>query len=282
MKLNDSGVVFDEAHHIYTLNGVELSGITGLLHERLFPHMYDGIPERTLAEAAERGKEIHSAIQVYDEQGIMGDAPAVRWYDKQHIGEHLASEYLVTDGRQFASAIDKVYNCDDGVILADIKTTSKLYIDYVSWQLSVYAYLFGLINPSVKIVGLYAIWYKDDQHNGIYPVARHSAEDVEKLLYTDEVPAVSTFAIAEEKLAELRRQLDEARKAYDDEVQKVFQSMEVAHEYTYHGERLQVTRTKDTEQQKFDAARFKVEHPDIYANYIKTTPVKGSLRVKLL
>lgn len=282
MKLNDSGVVFDEAHHIYTLNGVELSGITGLLQSKLFPHMYDGIPERTLAEAAERGKEIHSAIQVYDEQGIMGDAPAVHWYDKQHIGEHLASEYLVTDGKQFASAIDKVYSCAGGVALADIKTTSKLHIDYVSWQLSVYAYFFEMLNPSVKIVGLYAIWYKDDKRNGIYSVARHSTEEVESLLYTDEVPAVSSFTLAEDKLVELRQQLDEAKRAYDDEVQKVFQSMDEAHEYTYYGERLQVTRTKETERQKFDTARFKVERPDLYAKYIKTTPVKGFLRVKLL
>ena len=73
----------------------------------------------------------------------------------------LASEYIVTDFEHFASPIDKVVEINNEVCLVDVKTTAALDYEYLSWQLSVYKYLFGLVNPDVKIGGLGAIWIRD-------------------------------------------------------------------------------------------------------------------------
>lgn len=67
-------------------------------------------------------------------------------------------------------------------MLADIKTTSKLDKEYVSWQLSVYADWFEAMNPDIPVKALYVVWLKDDKHK-VIEVERKSHEEVEALLY---------------------------------------------------------------------------------------------------
>ena len=47
------------------------------------------------------------------------------------------------------------------VCLGDVKTTYQLDKEYISWQLSIYKYLFNLINPDIEVDKLYAIWVRD-------------------------------------------------------------------------------------------------------------------------
>ena len=53
-NLKKCPVEFDELAHTYTLDGKQLSGITGIIKDYLFPDMYKGVHERTLEAAAER------------------------------------------------------------------------------------------------------------------------------------------------------------------------------------------------------------------------------------
>ena len=73
---------------------------------------------------------------------MIGEAKTeeVKWYAemKENEGfEVIDSEYLVTDGTHFASAIDKVIRRNGKVCLGDVKTTYELDKDYISWQLSI-------------------------------------------------------------------------------------------------------------------------------------------------
>ena len=169
MILKYSRVDYDPVSHTYTLDGKQLSGITGVIKDKLFPSYYKDVPEDVLNKAAERGHRIHTAIELFDTCDIpTEDCDELKGYIEEifshdFIGRHMASEYVVSDNEQYASAIDKVYaDGMGGVILADIKTTYKLDTDYVSWQLSVYAYFFSMLNPGIPVSGAYAIWLRRD------------------------------------------------------------------------------------------------------------------------
>ena len=67
----------------------------------------------------------------------------------------------MTDNEYFASPIDKVFEFGKNEAdLGDIKTTSELDLKYLSWQLSIYAFLFELQNPYITVRKLYGIWLK--------------------------------------------------------------------------------------------------------------------------
>ena len=161
MNLVESPVVFDSEHHTYTLDGHELSGITPIVHW-LFPDTYKGIPQSVLDKAAEYGTLIHSKCELYDSMGIC-DSDEVEQYKSLITGAGLTvacSEYLVSDERHIASAIDKVFTDDS---LGDIKTTSKVHKRNVQVQLSIYAWLYEQ-QTGRKANKLYLIWLPKPQY----------------------------------------------------------------------------------------------------------------------
>ena len=160
--LNCSTVRYDAIAHTYTApDGRLLRGITGLLKERLGLGSYDGVSEEVLQRAAERGTEVHRLCEEWDNIGHYpeGNADAEAYVALQADNDlrHVCSEYLVSDGHTYASPIDKVFKRGHVYDLADIKTTYRLDKEYVSWQLSVYAFLFELQNPLLNVGNLYAI-----------------------------------------------------------------------------------------------------------------------------
>ena len=124
MDLIQSGVVFDPATHTYKLGDKLLSGITGIIKDMVFPDMYKDIPQAVLMKAADRGHEIHRCIQEYvDGEQIPFLSPEVEQFKEATQGiEFIASEYLVTDYENYASAIDLV---DSEGNLYDIKVDAR-------------------------------------------------------------------------------------------------------------------------------------------------------------
>ena len=53
-NFKQSPVIFDEAAHTYTLNGVRLSGVTAIV-KWMFPETYKDIPQSVLEKAADHG-----------------------------------------------------------------------------------------------------------------------------------------------------------------------------------------------------------------------------------
>ncbi len=158
IELVRSKVVFNELDHTYMLNGKRLSGVTSMLSRTLFKDKYKGIAKEVLARAADYGHNIHEQIELVDSLGVTSDTPAVKDYlrIKEELGVNtLASEYLVSDEDMIASSIDTIF---DDLSLVDVKTTSKLDMEYLSWQLSIYADLFERQNPTLKAKRLLAIW----------------------------------------------------------------------------------------------------------------------------
>lgn len=187
IELKQSDVIFNEVDHTYTYLGSFLSGVTSLLHRTLFADKYKGISAEVLAKAAAYGHNIHEQIELVDTLGVESQTPAVQAYLQMKEELHLttlANEYLVSDEQYIASSIDIVF---DDLTLADIKTTSRLDMEYLSWQLSMYAYLFEMQNPGLKIPRLLAIWLPKPQYGkpNIIEVPRKSNDALKVLLAWD-------------------------------------------------------------------------------------------------
>lgn len=187
IELKQSDVIFNEVDHTYTYLGSFLSGVTSLLHRTLFADKYKGISAEVLAKAAAYGHNIHEQIELVDTLGVESQTPAVQAYLQMKEELHLttlANEYLVSDEQYIASSIDIVF---DDLTLADIKTTSRLDMEYLSWQLSMYAYLFEMQNPGLKVPRLLAIWLPKPQYGkpNIIEVPRKSNDALKVLLAWD-------------------------------------------------------------------------------------------------
>lgn len=186
-SLVKSAVVFDELSHSYSFLGNQLSGITSLLHRTLFVDKYTGISPDILAKAAEYGHNIHEQIEIVDSLGVESDNPSVQDYCKMKRENNLVplvNEYLVSDEVSYASSIDIVFN---DYTLADIKTTSRLDMEYLSWQLSIYAYLFEMQNPGLKVPRLLAIWLPKPRYgkSTLVEVPRKSKDAIKVLMAWD-------------------------------------------------------------------------------------------------
>lgn len=295
IKLNDSGILFDAESHTYcTKDGEVLHGITGRLKERAFPEEYKDVSEDVLQRAAMRGTRIHHVLELYDKVGIeTDDCMELQNYMKAQtefpfLANHLQSEYLITDGEKYASAIDKIFIEDDGVIIGDVKTTYHLNEEYVSWQLSIYAYFFNLINPDIEVKKLYALWFREDKYK-VVEVERKSIEDVKKLLYTEEALPVTT--VDEEMMPDINRaeaalieykEAMEFYKAQYDKLKEGILAIMMQHDIKkYDGQRISITRKPETERLCFDSKAFKNDYPQMYEQYITKTKTSSSILIKV-
>lgn len=293
MQLNKSQVIFDSEAHTYQLNGVPLSGITEMIGKSLFPDKYKDIPDYILNNAADRGTMVHESCELVDDLGIEPNSPESANYItlKEENGlKYECSEYLVSDNEHFASCIDKVYRVDDNTFdLADIKTTYKLDLEYVRWQLSIYAYLFEMQNPDCKVGKLYAIWLRKDECR-LAEVERIDKEQVISLMacWISGLPFErETYSLPQKYLdmeSEIKNIIEQA-KYWDDKKKElaggIMAEMVKAGVYDWKGKEIKITRKKDSIRKDFDKKRFEGDNPDLYASYLKETPVMGSVTLKI-
>lgn len=299
MELAKCKVVFDQQAHTYTLGNKQLQGITSTLIKWMFPSTYDFISQDVLKQAAERGSFIHENIELADSLGVSPTAcPEAMEYiklrDEQGL-KALSSEYLVTDNKNFASAIDIVY---DDLSLADIKCTSKIHTDNVRLQLSIYAYLFEKMNKGLKAKRLLVVWLPKEQYGKpkIIEVERIKSSDIKKMIdaylagepntaflplfqQKNEVQLVSNDVISqiaaiEIKMAELKKQSEELRST-------IRTAMELHNVSKWETEQFKVSLGKESVSKRFDAKAFQTDHPDLYEQYQVETTSKGKFTLTL-
>lgn len=331
--LLQSPVVFDEEHHIYTINGMRLSGITSLIHAVLhlgeYPDASDFVRNVAIPRAGEYGTTVHNAIRLWDEIGIRDthrdghygvwdvDAELDSYIASRDGFTPLANEYTVSDETMYASQIDNVWikNDTQGIWLADTKTNNLAYYpggedglkEYLSWQLSCYAYLFER-QTGKKVEGLIGNWFRRGESRQ-WQIERKADEDVRLLLsvvwtidmetdgfiYHDDgvaelimlppVPAeTKTQLLPENVVNTIYSMLMQAKEA--EEMVKGFKAqlrtaMENAGIKSWDSGKFKATISADSMQTKFDTTRFKQEHPDLYEQYTSKTERKGSFTVAL-
>lgn len=308
MKLfNNPNIFFDKVSHSYTnSDGVLLEGVTAILAKHGLSADYTGIPEKVLNEAAAKGTALHEQIENYD-NGIMSlVTPLIEGYKKVCKENNLvfvANELLVSDGEIVASSIDGVYQgqSPDHFILIDYKSTLKIHWRPLSWQLSLYRYLFERQFPGAKVDALYVLHIdkKTEKILGLYPVQPIDDAEVQALLqaekdgliYIDEndVPAAeeildageaAALAVNAAKIAELEATL-KVLKAADEAVRdKLIAYMEKNNlqEISCGGGTFKLKAAYTTT--RVDSKKLKEQFPAVYQKVTKDSVTKASLTYK--
>ena len=290
--MKQSNVIFDPINHTYTTpEGKSLSGITGMLSRQLFPNKYSAVPEGVLQKAAERGSAIHEDCRSIDEWGSFPQTHEGSLYKKlqEEMGIIPAeNEYIVSDNKHFATAVDIV---DTDFNLYDIKTTSVLDHDYLSWQLSINAYLFEVQN-GFSAGNLYAIWLRDTAK--LIPITPKPREEVIRLLnceingeqYTQELPADVNVML--QKLSDIEfaiMEIENTAKTYEEKAKLLREGLKAEMEKSgvkkWETDNIMVTYVNATERRGIDSVKLKAEQPSIYEQYSKVTNVNSSIKIKL-
>lgn len=292
--MKTSKVVFIEDLHQYWLGDLQLFGTSGLYGKHI-KNVYADIPAHILQKAAERGTRIHDECRQVDLFGV-ATSPESKNYQKLMIEngiEPFETEYLVSDEKHFATKIDKL---DRELNLYDIKTTYVLDQESLSWQLSISARLFEIQNPTLKVKKLFGIWLRDDKSK-LVEVPRISDAIIDDLLdcevtgRTFIVPEQTLPANVDQALQKLT-DLESLISVAEAEMRSTKEQMETIKEFLknqmsinnvkkWETDNIVVTYVAPTTRKSIDSKRLKEEQPDIYSQFIKTSQIKESIRIKI-
>ena len=299
IELVKSSVVFNEGNHTYFLGDKQLSGITGMIKRQLFPDKYKEVPQHILERAAERGTRVHHECQFVDITGFEPESQEAMNYSFIRTGagyNALANEYTVSDEEYFASNIDCVWEKDGKIALADIKTTYSPDKAYLEWQLSIYAYLFEMQNPNLKVDRLFGVWLYNDKSE-LIPLERKSDDEVKRLLQCE----IEGTRYLETETA-LEHKQDEVQLLPKDVINKYLEAVAeveriqsfidgfkgslkramIEHDIkSWDTACLKATITPAGTKKAFDSKRFQSDCPELYKQYIKETETAASIRITL-
>lgn len=301
-----------EGMHHYMLGLNELTGVTTILKDVIYRDKYTGIDEAVLRNAADRGTAIHEAVQAY----MMGvdyeldpylqpyelDARVAwdAWTNNPACAGLVAEavEYLVSDCKEIASKIDVVRQVADGkYAIADIKTTYQVDIEYVSWQLSVYKYLFERQNPNSEVVQMQVFWYnRREKIWRLDDIPDKGTAEVERLLdawrkgefWGMPMPADTEYPAPllniGQMYAEMEQAVKEATAKRDEFRDRMLAAMTEAGIEQVKAEGFTCSLVGESERKGFDYKRMIKENPDLadlFGEYETTTKVKPSIRIIL-
>lgn len=303
MELKKTKVIFDEENHKYYIEDtvVELSGITGRLGKSvLFRDKFNGIPEHILKNKAKFGSMVHKQLENY----VLGEPylpiAEITSFEKVKQREEficLEPEFLVSDMTQYATMIDLLTIEKDGsMAINDHKTTFKLDKEFLSWQMSICRYLFEK-QTGKRIERLFAIHFKDGNCRRI-EIEHKTDLEVYDMLYTDkymnsELPSEveATITIPKKEIATLEGlekriiSVSEKLMALENEKAKflsiISEKMEAAGIDKVKFGKIVITISKPYTRTGIDTAKLLAEHPELDGKYVKTTTVKGSVKLKI-
>ena len=263
--------------------------------------------------SAEYGHQVHKILENWDKRWQKNEN-SVELQDYISICReyglcHEASEYLVCDGANFASACDKVYRIDDTTVsIGDIKTVygdlskpaNKQKLKRAQWQLSIYKFMFERMNPQMKVKDLFVLHIRcKERQNG-------TIDRIAKLIYVDPIPANTCKALleaeskgeqyvmpthdtsAKEKLIVdegLIRQLLATKADVEEKLSdikaKIFSDMVALGQMNYSTPTgLKIVRKLDSIRKSFDVKGFTSSNPDLdLTPYWKESKVAGSLSI---
>lgn len=299
ITLNVPKVTFIEESHQYFIGKKELKGVTGTLIKKAFPDTYKNIPESVLMKAAERGGLIHNTFETFcsifdadlkqypnPTEELLAFHSMLVAYDLHYV----ASEYLVTDGENFASAIDGIFADKEGnIYLVDYKTTATLHYDNVSLQLSIYAKWFEEQNPDLKVKEIVCMWFKNGQSK-FQPLPRVSDEQIDELInayladdaeYQYKVEVPEQFSALEQEYRLVSARMDALKIKQDDLKEQMMKMMEANKQKSIKTNIGSYSYVESTTKRTLDMKLFKQKYPNAYEKLTKVSISKPSIRIKL-
>ena len=175
-------IKFNEELHKYTLDNKELISVTTLLSKHGLSTNYDNVDPNILKNKAKFGSDIHKELERY----LHGRITYQELSKISKTAIDLLKDFTIIESERMvyndliAGTMDLLAldNHSNEITLIDFKTTYELNVNSVSWQLSLYQYLYG-----ASIERLSVIWL-DKSINSfvIKDIPMKSKEMVEKLI----------------------------------------------------------------------------------------------------
>lgn len=282
-------ITFNEEKHIYYCDGKEVKiSVTQLLKMYGLSPDYKGVSEKVLDAKAKRGTLIHEEIENFNKHGESGFTEECLQYQKFIDTGYkcMQSEFMVGNNI-VAGTIDLILEKDGELIIADIKTTSTLHKESVSWQLSIYAYLCG-----VNFTKGLALHFKDKKLN-VIEIPLKPKSEVERLIEAFKhgenfTPAlilndneITTLEQAELIIKQYDMLLEQA-KAKSEELKKTLIAKMKENGITkFENDNIAIAYIAPYEKQGIDSKKLKEEEPKIYEKYLKSSKVKESIKITL-
>lgn len=175
-----------EKTHQYLYEGVIVPSVSWILHKYLFKDKYKDVPEYILKAKAQYGSQLHEAIEKLEQENILVDTlnnqqlKSIQDYlkiKKENNLEVIEQEQIVCYKGIYAGRYDLIAKINNKLCLCDIKTTAKLDIEYLSWQLSLYALADGR-----KFSKFYALWLPKKEEGQLVEIPKKTKKEIEKLL----------------------------------------------------------------------------------------------------
>lgn len=130
--------------HSYICDGVILPSITQIMKIK-FGNKYAGIDKFVLNRAAQKGTEVHEAIERYCKKGEISNLKEVKNFIflKKHYGFNVIDNevpiLLFKDNKPVAAGrLDLVLDIKGSIGIGDIKRTATLDKHYLGYQLNLY------------------------------------------------------------------------------------------------------------------------------------------------
>ena len=294
---------FNEENHTYfrKSTGEEVISATQLMTEQGLAPDYSGVDQDYLKQCADRGKLIHKEIEDFIETGKIGFTNEcltfIENFDSllKRFGADSAESEVIVDGWDYAGTADLILKKDGKVVaIGDIKTTSTLHEDAVSWQLSLYAKavsamgLMGTNQPS-----LFAIHFANDEMRTV-PIQNKGTELVDEMLsmhragkkYSNEIVGIDEgvlLALSEaEKVIAYHEALKKQLIKEEQEIRSaIMAAMEKQGIKTFSNDFMRITYIGESERTSVDVTALRKDHPDIAKEYEKKSVVKPSLKITL-
>ena len=284
-------VTFNEETHTYTLDNKELISVTQLLKLAGVSADYSFVNNEVMKKASEKGVLIHKEIEDYIKNGEVGfteELYAFIDYLKENDLEPIASELMVHD-EEIAGTIDLILkNRKTGEIeLDDIKTTSSVNKDYVSWQTSMYSHLYGEPVDKLKCLHL-----KGDKLKAI-ELTKKTPEQIASLyqLLKDGTMIKNSLVGVDNELAELYEtekliQAIEQQKKDIEETAKqmrsaIVEKMKEQGLTKFENDKIIISYIAPTTALIVDSKKLKAEYPETYEKVLKESVKSEQVRIEL-
>lgn len=288
---------FDESTHTYTnKKGKVLISTTQLLALAGIGANYDKVDSELLKSSAEKGIAVHKEIEEYIKYGVDGFTDAqlefAKFIHKNKL-KPIASEKIVSDGN-IAGTIDCVLEDINGdLTLVDFKTTSVIHKESVSWQTSIYKYLWEKCEKR-PIKNLQVFHFLNNGKLEIGNVKIVSAEKIKDLINWYLAKTENPFELSllnQEQIAlknktieiikNSKAQLEEAEKQLDKIKDLLVKAMKENGLSKYEDENIILSLVAPITKTTLDTKRLKAEKPKLYESYCKETTTAEQIRLKI-
>lgn len=304
MEIQETKCIFKEDTHQYFLVDAktgevvkELISVTTLMRKHGLAPNYDGVPSETLKAKAEYGSLVHKELENYIKSGEIGFTQELQDFiswSKENDFEAVDSEFIVYNDI-VAGTVDLLGNQkfaeDFSDILGDFKTTATLHKEAVSWQLSIYAYLYKHLFGGT-FEALKAFHFNDGLK--VVHIEAKPVEEIEKLLEAERNGEIyqpkqlelaneikMQLIAAEETIKQIDLQKKEAEANAEKLKQMLLEQMRENNIKSFEDERIKITYVAPTTRETIDTAKIKKELPEIAEQYKKISNIKDSVRITL-